>query len=278
MGWIEPIGSGGNIAWTARDSPPVPATPVSVVETPGETSSAPSTVGISSPSVHNPPMDLNAPVLTIDGPSGSGKGTISRRVAESLGWHYLDSGALYRAVGVAAGWADLDLSDPGALVRCAFDTRVDFREDAGHDLRVLINGADATDELRTETAGAAASAIAAIPEVRSALKERQRVFRQTPGLVADGRDMGTVIFPDAATKVFLTASAEERAERRYKQLKDKGVSVILGDLLREILARDARDASRAVAPLRPADDAVCIDTTGMGIEAVVERVLSLVKR
>src|SRR5690606_15071762 len=193
-----------------------------------------------------------------------------------MGWHYLDSGALYRAVGVAAGWANLDLSDASALVRCAFDTEVGFREDPGGEPRVLVNGVDATAELRTETAGAAASAIAAIPEVRQSLKERQRAFRKAPGLVADGRDMGTVIFPDAATKVFLTASAEERAERRYKQLKDKGVSVTLDGLLREILARDARDASRAVAPLRPADDAVHIDTTGQGIEAVVERVLALV--
>ncbi len=216
------------------------------------------------------------PVLTIDGPSGSGKGTISRLVSQQLGWHYLDSGALYRAVGVAAGWADLDLADPAALVRCAFDTKVGFRDDPSGELRVLVNGVDATDELRTETAGAAASAIAAIPEVRSALKDRQRAFRQAPGLVADGRDMGTVIFPDAPFKVFLTASAEERAERRYKQLKDKGVSVNLDGLLREILARDARDASRAVAPLRPADDAVRIDTTGLGIDAVVERVLQLV--
>jgi cytidylate kinase len=235
-------------------------------------------MGISRSTGENARMDPTAPVLTIDGPSGSGKGTISRLVAQRLGWHYLDSGALYRAVGVAAGWADLDLSDPGALVRCAFDSRIEFVERLGEELRILINGRDATDEIRTETAGAAASAIAAIPEVRTALKERQRVFRQAPGLVADGRDMGTVIFPDAATKVFLTASAEERAERRYKQLKEKGVSVNLGDLLREILARDARDASRAVAPLRPAEDAVCIDTTGTGIEAVVERVLSLVKR
>ena len=215
------------------------------------------------------------PVLTIDGPSGSGKGTISRLVAQRLGWHYLDSGALYRAVGVAAGWADLDLDDAGALVRCTFDTQIGFREDDG-DLRVLVNGHDATDELRTETAGAAASAIAAIPEVRAALKDRQRAFRRPPGLVADGRDMGTVIFPDAAHKVFLTASAEERAERRYKQLKDKGVSVTMDGLLREILARDARDASRTVAPLRPAEDAVHIDTTGLGIDAVVERVLAIV--
>ena len=226
--------------------------------------------------------DPSAPVLTIDGPSGSGKGTISRRVASELGWHYLDSGALYRAIGVAAGWADLDLADPAALVRCAFDTRIGFEERSvegrpGTELRVLVNGLDATDELRTETAGAAASAIAAVAEVRSALKDRQRAFRRGPGLVADGRDMGTVIFPDARWKVFLTASPEERAERRYKQLKDKGVSVTLDDLLREILARDARDANRAVAPLRPAEDAVHIDTTGLGIDAVVERVLALVR-
>ncbi len=216
------------------------------------------------------------PVLTIDGPSGSGKGTISRLVAQRLGWHYLDSGALYRAVGVAAGWAGLDLGDADALVRCTFDTRVDFHEDAGGDLRVLVNGHDATDELRTETAGAAASAIAAIPEVRAALTDRQRSFRRPPGLVTDGRDMGTVIFPDAPHKVFLTASAGERAERRYKQLSDKGVSVTMDGLLREILARDARDASRTVAPLRPAEGAVHIDTTGLGIDAVVERVLSVV--
>jgi CMP/dCMP kinase len=216
------------------------------------------------------------PVLTIDGPSGSGKGTISRRVAAELGWHYLDSGALYRAIGVAAAWSDLDLDDAGALVRCAFDTEIGFREAPDGDLRVLVNGHDATDELRTETAGAAASAIAAIPEVRAALRDRQRAFRRPPGLVADGRDMGTVIFPDAPYKVFLTASAGERAERRYKQLKDKGVSVTIDGLLREILARDARDANRAVAPLRPAEDAVHIDTTGLGIDAVVARVLSIV--
>ena len=215
------------------------------------------------------------PILTIDGPSGSGKGTISRLVAARLGWHYLDSGALYRAVGLAAGWSDIDVSDASALVRCAFATTISFAGDGPDEPRILVNGVDATDDLRTETAGAAASAIAAIPEVRDALRDRQRAFRQPPGLVADGRDMGTVIFPDASHKVFLTASADERAERRYKQLKEKGVSVTLDGLLREILARDARDASRAVAPLRPAQDAVCIDTTGLGIEAVVDRVLAL---
>lgn len=232
--------------------------------------------------VQSPAMtqDHDVPVLTIDGPSGSGKGTISRLVAQRLGWHYLDSGALYRAVGLAAAWADIDLSDAPALVRCTFDTEIDFRENAGNGMgggepSVIVNGVDATDELRTETAGAAASAIAAIPEVRAALKDRQRAYRRSPGLVADGRDMGTVIFPDAARKVFLTASAEERAERRHKQLSEKGVSVTLPGLLREILARDARDANRAVAPLRPAEDAVRIDTTGLPIEAVVEQVLAL---
>jgi len=214
------------------------------------------------------------PVLTIDGPSGSGKGTVSRMVAQRLGWHYLDSGAMYRAVGVAAGWANLDLADPAALVRCTFDTQIGFVEDTP-ELRVLVNGVDATDELRLETTGALASAIAAIPEVRAALKERQRAFRELPGLVADGRDMGTVIFPDASYKVFLTASAEERAQRRHKQLKDKGVSVNFDDLLREIMARDARDAQRTVAPLKPADDAVLIDTTGIGIDDVVARVMDL---
>src|SRR3546814_1433846 len=141
------------------------------------------------------------PVLTIDGPSGSGKGTISRTVARRLGWHYLDSGALYRAVGVAAGWGDLDLDDASALVRCTFDTTIDFRDDPDGELRVLVNGNDATDELRTETAGAAASAIAAIPEVRAALKDRQRAFRRPPGLVTHGRDLGPVVFPDARFKV-----------------------------------------------------------------------------
>jgi CMP/dCMP kinase len=215
------------------------------------------------------------PVLTIDGPSGSGKGTISRLVAARLGWHFLDSGALYRAVGLAAAWADLDFGDTESLAACAARTRVSFVDIPGAEPRVLVDGVDATDELRTETAGAAASAIAAQPEVRAELVARQRAFRQPPGLVADGRDMGTIIFSDAPYKVFLTASPEERAERRYKQLNDKGLDVTLPGLLREILARDARDAQRSVAPLKPAADAVLVDTTGVPIDLVVERVLSL---
>jgi len=221
-------------------------------------------------------MSANAPVLTIDGPSGSGKGTISRKVAQMLGWHYMDSGAIYRAVGLAAAWEQIDLSDVAAVAACA--ARVQIRFEAGQDAgepRVVVNGKDATQQLRMETAGAAASAIAAFAPVRTALVDLQRAFRRPPGLVADGRDMGTVIFPDAGIKIFLTASADERARRRYKQLKDKGVSITLAGLLGEILARDARDASRAVAPLRPADDAVTIDTTGLTVDAVVARVLSL---
>lgn len=216
-----------------------------------------------------------APVLTIDGPTGSGKGTISRAVAERLGWHFLDSGALYRAVGLAASWEGLDFDDKDALARCALETDIRFQDRPNDDPKVLVNGAEAGADLRTEIAGAAASAIAAIPEVRAALVEKQRQFRQLPGLVADGRDMGTVIFPSAEVKIFLTASAEERAERRYKQLKQKGFEVTLDTLLRDIVARDARDTGRAVAPLKPADDAVSIDTTGMSINAVVEAVLAL---
>jgi cytidylate kinase len=215
------------------------------------------------------------PVLTIDGPSGSGKGTISRAVAERLGWHYLDSGALYRAVGLAASRSGLDFSDHAAMARLASGTDIRFVTEGVDEPRVLVDGVDSTDELRTETAGTAASAIAAIPEVRLALFAKQRAFRRLPGLVADGRDMGTVVFADAPYKVFLTASAAQRAQRRYKQLKGKEVSVTLDGLLREILARDTRDAQRAVAPLRPADDAVLVDTTDVPVPQVVERVLAL---
>jgi cytidylate kinase len=199
-------------------------------------------------------------------------------VAEKLGWRLLDSGALYRAVGYAAGMEGLDLSDAEAVTRCAQTTKIRFVATTdGSDTRIMVNGHDATDELRTETAGGAASAIASIPSVRQALVEMQLGFRKAPGLVADGRDMGTVIFPSAPFKVFLTASAAERAKRRYKQLKEKGLSVTLGTLQREIEARDERDASRTVAPLKPAADAVFIDTTGMGIDVVVAKVLAVVQ-
>jgi cytidylate kinase len=219
------------------------------------------------------------PVLTIDGPSGSGKGTISRMVADALGWHMLDSGALYRSVGFAASMEGLDLSDVDAVTRCAQTTKISFRDPKdGGETRVIVNGHDATDEIRTETCGAAASAIAAIPSVRNALLDKQRRFRKAPGLVADGRDMGTVIFQDAGFKVFLTASAEERAKRRYKQLKEKGLGVTLAALLREIQARDVRDAERPVAPLKPAEGATLIDSTGMPIDAVVALVLGLMRR
>jgi cytidylate kinase len=220
-------------------------------------------------------MTKPAPVLTIDGPSGSGKGTISRAVAQRLHWHYLDSGAIYRAVGQEAAWEGIDLSDPDAVAACAARTEIRFVNEGAGEPHVFVNGKDATRALHTESAGAVASAIAAYPSVRAALVDLQLRFRQKPGLVADGRDMGTVIFPDAEYKVFLTASAAERAKRRYKQLKDKGVSVNLDNLLHEITARDERDAGRAVAPLKPAADAVILDSTGMPITEVIERVLAV---
>jgi len=220
-------------------------------------------------------MTKPVPVLTIDGPSGSGKGTISRAVAQRLGWHYLDSGAIYRAVGQAAAWEGVDLSDPEDVAACAARTEIRFISDGEGEPHVVVNGKDATRALHTEAAGALASAIAAYPAVRVALVDLQLRFRQKPGLVADGRDMGTIIFPDAAHKVFLTASASERAKRRYKQLKDKGVSVNLDSLLHEITARDERDAGRAVAPLKPAADAVILDSTAMPITEVIERVLAV---
>lgn len=208
------------------------------------------------------------PVITIDGPSGSGKGTLARAVADALGWHLLDSGALYRIVGAMCIRQGVSFADEDQVVELAASLDIQFDED-----KVLVDGDDLTDEIRTEDAGLNASKVAQMPGVRAAVFELQRRFRRAPGLVADGRDMGTVVFTDAALKIFLDASAEERAQRRYKQLKNKGLSVRLPGLLAQIEERDARDRGRAIAPLKPADDAQVVDSTSMSIEAVVELVL-----
>lgn len=213
-----------------------------------------------------------APVITIDGPSGSGKGTIGQILAHHLGWHFLDSGALYRAVGYLAFKQGLPADDVDRLARLARDVDISFEISADQPAKVLLNGADAGDGLRTEEAGAMASKVAAIPEVRTALLNKQYAFQQSPGLVADGRDMGTVVFPHAFLKVFLTASPEVRAERRYKQLKNKGFDANLPRLLGEIRDRDARDAARVVSPLRPAADACILDTSTLSISEVVEQI------
>ncbi len=213
------------------------------------------------------------PVIAIDGPSGSGKGTVARAVARHLGWSLLDSGALYRLVALAGRAAAVGLDDAAALAQIArgFDIRFGS-DDRGEEL-VWLAGVDVTRALRTEQAGNDASKVAALPPVRAALLERQRGFAQAPGLVADGRDMGTVVFPSAEVKIFLTASADERAVRRYKQLKEKGVAATLAALSLEIAERDRRDSTRTASPLVASADAVLLDTTGMSVDAVIARVL-----
>jgi len=227
---------------------------------------------------------IDAPVITIDGPSGSGKGTISRMLADHLGWHFLDSGALYRLVALDAQNRNIELKDVGSddsneaiIADLAGQIDVKF---VSHDPQlepvILLNNKDVTADIRTEFYGNAASKVAALPLVRAALLQRQRDFQHQPGLIADGRDMGTTIFPGANLKIFLTASAEERARRRHKQLKEKGIDVSLSALVKDIAERDERDGSRATSPLKPAQEAVIVDTSTMGIDAVMDKLFLLV--
>ncbi|WP_181297458.1 (d)CMP kinase [Pseudomonas sp. Q2-TVG4-2] len=224
-------------------------------------------------------MISQVPVITIDGPSGSGKGTVAALLAAKLGWNFLDSGALYRLLAFAARNHGVDLTNEEALKVLAAHLDVQFGADKhGHGMQIVLEGEEVTQEIRNEQVGAGASQVAALPVVREALLQRQKAFREPPGLVADGRDMGTVVFPDAPLKIFLTASAEERARRRFLQLKAKGDDVNLASLLDEIRARDERDTQREVAPLKPADDAVQLDSTDLSIEQVLGQILSEVAK
>lgn len=223
-------------------------------------------------------MTALAPVITIDGPSGSGKGTVAALLAERLGWQFLDSGALYRLLALAAGKHGVSLDDEGALATLAGALDVRFGGAAAGQGAITLEGEDVSEAIRNEAVGAGASRVAALGAVRQALLQRQQAFRQAPGLVADGRDMGTVVFPDAPLKIFLTASAEERARRRFLQLKARGDDVNLASLLEEIRARDERDTQRAVAPLKPAVDAIQLDSTTLSIEQVLEQVMGEVAK
>ena len=214
-------------------------------------------------------------VLAVDGPSGSGKGTVCRMLSTRLGWHLLDSGALYRLTAVAGSRARLDADDRAGHAAVAIRMAVVFAVTAQGDERIMLDGQEVTGLVRAEQTGQGASRVAAWSEVRAALLARQRSFAEPPGLVADGRDMGTVVFPAAPLKIFLTATPDERARRRYNQLKDKGSAVSLATLSREIAERDLRDSTRSVAPLRPASDAFVIDSTGVAVEAIIERVIEL---
>ncbi len=218
-------------------------------------------------------MQDKVPVITIDGPSGAGKGTAARLVAEQLGWHLLDSGAIYRVLAVATQYHHLSVEEEEPLIPIAAHLDVQFEISADGESKVILEGEDVTDHIRTEEVGAIASKVAAFPRVREALLRRQRAFRVAPGLVADGRDMGTVVFTDAQVKVFLTASAEERALRRFNQLKEKGFDVKITRLLDDIRQRDERDRNRKVAPLVPAEGALNLDSTELSIDEVVSKIL-----
>ena len=223
-------------------------------------------------------IDQQAPVITIDGPGGSGKGTIAGLLASRLVWNLLDSGALYRLLALSARNHGVDLTNETSLETLAAHLDVQFiAAEAGGEQQIILEGEDVTRAIRTEDVGAGASQVAALPAVCDALLQRQRVFREAPGLVADGRDMGTVVFADAQLKIYLTASAEERASRRYRQLLGKGETANLASLLDEIVARDERDMNRSVAPLKPADDAIMIDSTQMSIEEVLESVQTMAR-
>ncbi len=218
------------------------------------------------------------PIITIDGASGTGKGTVSQLLATRLCWNFLDSGALYRVLALAAQKHCVALDNEKALEVLAEHLDVQFIAQENKLPKVILEGEDVTDTIRTEPIGNSASIIAALPAVRAALLSRQRAFREAPGLVADGRDMGTVVFPDAELKIFLTASPEERALRRYHQLLEKGINVNLSDLIEELRERDKRDQERTVAPLKPAADAICINTNGLSVEDVVNRIVTEITR
>lgn len=217
---------------------------------------------------------MTIPVLTIDGPSGAGKGTVSRQVAKQLGWHYLDSGSIYRSLAIAVLENNIDPVQISDIINIA--RQMDLAFDCADELTVKLNGVDITAQLGTEATGNMASKIAALPEVRQVLLQKQKDFKKLPGLVADGRDMGTVVFPEANPKIFLTASADERALRRYKQLMEKGIDVNIGKITSEIEERDRRDQERKTAPLVPAENAFFIDSSAMTINEVITQVLSLV--
>ncbi|MDC5706868.1 (d)CMP kinase [Vibrio europaeus] len=221
-------------------------------------------------------MSSHTPVVTVDGPSGAGKGTLCMLIANKLGFHLLDSGAIYRVLALAAIHHGVDLESEDALVPLATHLDVQFVAE-GDLVKVILEGEDVSGELRKEDTGMAASKVAALPRVREALLRRQRAFAEGQGLIADGRDMGTVVFPEAEAKIFLDASAEERAQRRLKQLQGKGLDVRFDDLLREIQERDDRDRNRPVAPLRPAEDALLLDSTTMSIDEVVEKALQYIE-